>query len=188
MDEIENVSYSPKSSNFGDIYEIEVLSLPDRYGVVWNYSIDSKQKRAIIIMHRKLDFGGNCFRLGVHHWKNGVPEISITENFYKLGKDLQDSFFWHEIGHIHFKHFLHVKYKSQDEVREHRIEFLKKGDVLPEEIEADVFAVKRQGKVKYIRFLNFLKDTRPTAKPGSINDYGKKELLLRIRKINDMKK
>jgi hypothetical protein len=182
---------SPQSEpRFGNYYEIEWLKDEGFYvqGIVWNFSPDKKERYAINIIERELDFGQTSFRFIAHSWRQKTPEVVITREFWDLPESFQTAFLWHEIGHIHYRHFLtSTVTKSQAEIRMHRISYIDKGKVLPEELEADVFAVQRVGKQALIEALTYLKDTRPLGKRGSNNDYGTRELKFRIRKINEMK-
>lgn len=83
---------------------------------------------------------------------------------------------WHEMGHIHYEHYLKNVSGDQAQLRSARISAVEQGHVIPEEAEADHFAAARIGKDAVIGFLKYLLDTRPTGGQLGWNDLGKREL------------
>ena len=114
-----------------------------------------------------------------------VPaEIIVTEFFAKrlIKKECcANTMLFHEIGHIHFKHFLGVV--SQEKIRQERIGAILNGGVCDSEIEADEFAAKVLGKVKVIEALEQLRNDR-YAFDKEHGNLGKTNSVLAIKELD----
>ncbi len=102
-----------------------------------------------------------------------------------LPVNVREAGIWHEVGHIHYKHYFKMPIANQDELRKTRIGYINSGNVMPIEKEADEFAVKRIGKEAVIDFLGFLLETRPGGNMNSLNEMGRKELESRMQIITE---
>jgi hypothetical protein len=111
-----------------------------------------------------------------------IPMIGVTQWFIDYPQEVKDGLIWHEIGHIHYKHVLKNKL-TQDQLRIQRLVYINNNDVQPIELEADIFAAKKFGKLKYIDVLRYVKDHRPMEDTNLFSSIGKKEYDLRITKI-----
>ena len=90
---------------------------------------------------------------------------------------------WHQMGHIHYEHYLRSEFNNQEHMRAIRISDVKKGKVLLFEKQADHFAVIYSVEKAMIGFLKLLLSTRPKGGMHGWNGIGKQELQLRITAI-----
>ena len=169
---------------FGECYRLIWRTTGDRsLGEVRNYTADKKGFRRVPVLLDEELMKRIHMRFLVTSWGKQGPEVTVGEAFQCLPQDFRDAGIWHEIGHIHHEHNLKLEFSDQTRLRMARIAALKKGQVMPIEIEADQFAVTRIGKEALIGFLTHALRSRPTGGKQGWNDLGRRELELRIRII-----
>jgi hypothetical protein len=169
---------------FGDKYRLVWRKISERkVGEVRNYTTDGKGYRQVKILLDDEIMGKKKMRFLATTWGARGPEIFVSSLFLAIPKKLREAGIWHEIGHIHYEHFLRSDFLNQDQLRTSRISAIKKGQVIPEEAVADRFAVAQAGKDALINFLNYALTTRPTGGKQSWNEIGRKELEIRIAAI-----
>lgn len=174
---------------FTDNYKIMwVTTLGTCVGHVINY-YDKQTAYYIDIEMSDLDVDRTGYTICAHTWirteSNLIPKIGVTQYFMSYPKNVQEGLIWHEVGHIHYYHVLNNKLK-QHELQNLRGKYIESNDVLPMEVEADVFAAKKIGKQAYIDVLKFVKDHRPFESTNLYSAIGKKEYDLRVQKISDL--
>lgn len=174
--------------------ELESIKFTDEYKIVWrktdnnqigevrNYAENNRGYRIIKIMHDEELMKRINMRYIVSDWTEDGPSIYVSSKFIDLDTNMKNSGILHEVGHIHYEHFIKLEL-DQDEIRERRINAIQNENIMKEEVEADNFAIKKTGKGSMLEFLNYLKSTRPEGKSNGLNDLGKKELELRIARI-----
>src|SRR5271157_5600435 len=124
-------------------------------GKVINYDPENQTEFYINIEVSDLDVSKTGFTIIAHTWRKNnrlkklIPIIGITRYFINYPEYVKEGLIWHEVGHVHHKHVLRNKL-TQYQLREERLNCIKKNDVLPMEIEADIFAAKKVGKSTYI--------------------------------------
>jgi hypothetical protein len=183
----------PQLSNH---YEIRWLPKPSAkpgsiIGKVVNYNPNDNTEFYINIEKSNLDIKKTGFTIIASTWQTKkkinmvIPIIGATQFFINYPENVQDGLTWHEIGHIHHKHVLRNKLK-QNELKEQRRAYILKNDVLPMELEADLFAAKNFGKSKYIEVLKYVKDHRPFEDTNADSEIGRREYDIRISKIDQI--
>lgn len=53
---------------------------------------------------------------------------------------------WHEVGHYHTNHYFNTQYDDNGSCNDARLEFYKRGEVMPEERVADIFGLYNSSK------------------------------------------
>ena len=152
--------------------------------MVRNYTIDRSGYRTVPVYLDDPKMQSINMRFLVSSWGNQGPFILVSQAFMALPLTFKETGIWHEIGHIHFEHFRGLK--DQTQLREARIAAVQNGQVLPQETEADRFALMRTGRDPLIRFLSLLLETRPTGGESGWNDVGRRELEFRIANIQTL--
>lgn len=92
---------------------------------------------------------------------------------------------FHELGHIHLKHF--PSKVSQEQLRQTRIDAIRKGSVSTEEIEADAFAIDYFGKSAAINALDIMYRER-LAFNKLLNNPESEQNLLALKEIENRKR
>lgn len=93
--------------------------------------------------------------------KQGLCYMVVTKKFaFKLQTKKSESIFivYHELGHICCG--FSENFTSQDDIKNARINAIKNGSVMKDELNADAFATQYIGKEKAIRALELLKNER----------------------------
>lgn len=75
--------------------------------------------------------------------RNDKPHIFIGDAFRSLPVDCCLAALWHEIGHIHFRHYDATGHLTIEERQQARQDAVLRGSLHPEEAQADVFAVSQ---------------------------------------------
>ena len=78
---------------------------------------------------------------------NDIDVIYVNNEFMKLSENTQSFILYHELGHIQYGHNK-VDFEENEKMNRKRKWFSKLGLVVKEEIQADLYAVKRLGKEK----------------------------------------
>jgi hypothetical protein len=157
-----------------------------RVGEVRNSTVDGEGFRIVPIWLDDTLMTRIKMRFLVTNWGNRGPQIFVNSDFMALPVLFRETGIWHEVGHIHHKHFLHDDFLNQTQLRSARSLAVKTGRVMPQEKEADHFAVARVGQEAVIGFLEYLLATRPTGGALGWNDIGRRELELRIAAIQSL--
>lgn len=169
---------------FGDRYRLLWRkSGPKQIGEVRNFTTDGSGCRAIHILLDDELMERISMRFVATSWGDRGPEIHVSSAFMTLSRELREAGIWHEVGHVHYKHYSRHDFRDQAQLRVARISAVERGEVLPLEEEADRFAVARAGKECVVGFLRYLLATRPTGRKLGWNDIGRRELELRIAAI-----
>jgi hypothetical protein len=178
---------------FSDNYELKWLiktnpKMGTIVGKVINYNPADKLEFYINIEKSDLDVNYTGYTIIATTWQKNkktktiIPIIGVTQFFINYPELIREGLIWHEVGHIHYKHVLRNKL-TQKELQEQRLFCVKNNDVLPMELEADVFAAKRIGKLRYIEVLKYVKDHRPFETTNAYSEIGRKEYDIRVKKI-----
>ena len=95
---------------------------------------------------------------------------------------------WHEIGHFHTKHYFNTIHDENGSAQRIRTDYLERGEIMPDEKVADLFALYYTSKEDAIEFLNYsIKRRRSmTWEPPEINAKAVRELCLRKRFIREV--
>jgi hypothetical protein len=172
---------------FGDRYRILWRSnKPGCVGEVYNYTLDRKGYRIVPLLLDDSMIKKINMRFLATSWSNRGPEIVVSKGFMALPLTFREAGIWHEIGHIHHEHHFNVAFKDQNQVRLARIAAIDNDQVIAHEAEADDFAVGRVGKEAVIGFLTHLLRTRPTDGKLGWNNAGRRELEIRIARIQNL--
>jgi hypothetical protein len=155
----------------------------EAHGEVRNYATNQGGYRSVPVLLDDELMQQIGMRFLVTSWGAQGPSILVSGAFSDLPQHFRDAGIWHEMGHIHHKHHLQGEFSDQNQLRAARIAAIKNGQVTPQEVEADRFAVARSGKEAIIGFLYHLLDTRPSGSQSGWNDLGKQELEIRIRLV-----
>ncbi len=179
----------PMNNEFGDNYKLLWRKRDMQVAEVRNRANDNSGYRVIRVIQDDALMQKINMRFIVATWTDGKPYLIVASEFLQLPRDCQNAVIWHEVGHIHHEHHdtpdergLH----TQADIRASRIAYIEKSEVEPDEIEADDFAVSRVGKQPVLAFIELLLKTRPKGAPGGLNELGRKELKLRITRIQNL--
>ncbi len=171
----------------------EVPQFGDKYRLLWrlgpepivaeifNYAIESQAVRVIPVIRDDATLADASMRFLFVSWDNQGPRITVNGCFLSLPKIWREAALWHEVGHVHYEHHFQ---ELPDSLRSVRISAIEGGGVMPQELEADVFAAARIGKAACIAFLRHLLSTRPRG--TAWNDLGAKELERRILAVQEL--
>ena len=172
---------------YGDDYRLLWrLSAEGCIGEVRNYAADRREYRVVPVLVDDELMTRISMRFLVTSWGSRGPAITASKDFTALGREFKEAGIWHEMGHIHHEHHLKFEYSDQAQLRAARIAAIENAQVMPQETEADKFAVTRAGKEALIGFLSHLFETRPTGGRQGWNDLGRRELELRIKAIQEL--
>ncbi len=175
-------------SEYGEDYELVWRRKGVRIGEVRNHVKDRAAYRRIRIVKDDAEMNEVKMRFLVSIRRQGEPYILVSSDFLNLSETHQVAAIWHEVGHVHHEHYellLSLGLQNQNELAQRRREYTKRNEAVPEEVEADAFAVKQVGNLIVVDFLKYLMDTRPVGASGGINDLGRQELALRIALIEN---
>ena len=169
---------------FGDRYRLLWYPAKEgRIGEVRNYTTNRMGFRLVPVMLDDELMQRISMRYLATSWNNLGPQIIASRAFTTLPQNFKDAGIWHEMGHVHHEHHLRADFEDQAQLRAARIAAVKEKRVILLETEADMFAVSRAGKEKFIGFLTHVLETRPLGGTLSWNDLGRRELELRIKAI-----
>lgn len=116
-------------------------------------------------------------------------EIIMTSSFFEefRNKDFLKFVVWHEIGHFHTLHYFDTVFDTNGSAQKTRTEYLEKGEIMPEEKVADLFALYYTSKEYAVNFLKYMikKRRENTAEPVEINTKAVRELCLRKRFLSE---
>ncbi len=177
------------NNEFGDDYKLLWHKRDMRVAEVRNYSNDKSGYRVIRVIQNDALMQKINMRFIVSTWTDGEPHAIVTSGFLQLAHEYKDAAIWHEVGHIHHEHYHTLAERglhTQADIRARRIACIEKGEVEPDEIEADDFAISRVGKQPVLAFIELLLKTRPKDPPSGLNELGRKELKLRITRIQNL--
>ena len=93
--------------------------------------------------------GGPCIYHGDH--ENVLNSaIVMTTEFFEIFRNnhIHDCVFWHEAGHFHTFRYFENKHDQNGSANKIRGEYIKRGEILPEEKAADLFALYYTSKEK----------------------------------------
>lgn len=172
---------------FGNTYKLIWLQKQpsnSQVGEVRNYTKDRSGYRVIPIACNNALLSRINMRFIVSGSEDNRLAIIVNEAFLSLPKVWREAGVWHEVGHVHYEHFNTVV--NQEELRAIRVQHAQNNKVMPQELEADQFAVERVGKAAVSEFLNFLLQTRLNGSFDGLNQLGCKELELRIKQIRNL--
>lgn len=173
-----------ENPEFGDTYRLIWRKTGVKtIGEVRNYDTNSKGYRRIHILLDDDLLNEINMRFLVSTWEKTGPKIYVSTAFMKLSQELREGAVWHEVGHIHYEHYV----GRAEDYRTARISAVEKGRVVPFEEQADLFAIKQVGKAALIDFLLLVLYTRPTGNKTGLNEIGRRELEIRIATIRAFK-
>ena len=153
-------------------------------GEVRNFTKDGRDHRSIpIICDNRLIEKINM-RFIATNWRAEGPRIILNDSLLSMSLEIIEAAIWHEIGHVHYKHSLRTQTISQEELICKRISYVRKGLIMPEEREADIFAVKMIGEGPLLKYLRLCFKIRANENKGNLNDPGLIEIKLRMKKNN----
>lgn len=148
-------------------------------GEVRNYVKNQNVYRRILITHNDEELKAANYRLIACTFSE-KPRIVLSSLFLTLPLDLQLAGIWHEVGHIHYEHYL--DYPGTVE----REKSVKTGKVIRHEREADLFALNYVPKEQLIEFLKWTLGSRPKSNSIDRNTIGAMELMLRIELLEKL--
>lgn len=157
-------------------------------GGVRNYRHDDKRYREIVISHDDVLLEISMMRFAAIHYVKRFPVIVVSKHLLALDRLSREACIWHEVGHVHHHHRQISRDLPGSTVRERRVSAINSGTVVPEEIEADDFAVLHVGADAVISFLRQMLSTRPVSasdSPVKFNDLGRTELERRIERLQN---
>lgn len=154
---------------------------PALFGEVRNFDIKGLGYRSIPLICDN----SSIEQFGLSHvsttWTREGPMIIFHDSLMHLPQEIIDVIIWHEVGHIHLEHPLKARTRGHAELIKERIDFVRRGEVVPDEIEADAFAVKMVGEGPVLRYLLFSYKAR--IKEVDIKDFGLREFKMRMQRI-----
>jgi len=123
---------------------------------------------------------------------NDIYEESIivmTADFFEFlrNNEFMDSAIWHEIGHFHLNHYFNFEFIGTS-ANNQRMEYFEKGEIMPAELAADIFALYYMSKEDVIEELNWTIKTRRNLvwEPDETKTRAVKELCMRKKKIKSL--
>ena len=177
----------------------KIIEFGEKFSIVWqntgvsqvgevrNYTLDGNGYRPIPILLDDVQMNKIKMRFLVSTLNDNGPKIVVSADFMKIPVRLREAGIWHEVGHIVYEHLLSDEFLDQSQLKASRQMAIKKGIVLPMELEADCFAILQSGKESIIESLTYLMNTRSPDKKLELNELGKRELEIRITAIRTRK-
>lgn len=95
---------------------------------------------------------------------------------------------WHEVGHYHTNHYFNTQYNDKGSCNTTRLEYYKRGEVMPEERAADIFGLYYSSKKFAIKSLCEAINRRRTYtwEPKEITEIAIEEFKLRKKLLNGL--
>lgn len=158
------------NANINDYFIYIFPDVPEKclggiVGYIGNYSNPGIQLDIEIddaFMHER-NHRTACFYIEYENYTHST--IVLTSSFWE---DIKENEFlyatiWHEVGHFHTAQYFSAQFEGNSS-RKYRETFINKGEIMPEEKAADLFALYYSSKEDIVNELNWLIKTRKALK------------------------